>query len=184
MSYVPPHARNNRFGQTNNGSKLKIEPAKKVMETKKVNDFPELGKPAIAQEKSVVQAKPVVQAKSVVQAKPALDFSKLFNENAEPVIKKEEMKRGLVKLTNNGIVDSLTQEEREEDDKMRTNRLITKNMIDYHNIIENSRQTQIAHDHNYVPEQVINEYSTSESSYYSTEDSELHVESDDDSCEL
>jgi len=171
MSYVPPHARNNRFGQTNNGSKLKPEPAKKVMETKKVNDFPELVK------------QPAVQTKPV-QAKPALDFSKLFNENAEPTIKKEEMKRGLVKLTNNGIVDSLTQEEREEDDKMRTNRIITKNMIDYHNIIEKSRQIQIAHDHNYTPEQVINEYSTSESSYYSTEDSELHVESDDDSCEL
>ena len=168
MSYVPPHARNNRFGQTNNGAQVKLTQDKKVVQTKKVvqNDFPELVKPTI------------------VQAKPTLDFSKLFNENAEPVVKKEEMKRGLVKLTNNGIVDSLTQEEREEEDKMQTNRMITKNMIDYHNIIEKSRQTQIAHDHNYVPEQVINEYSSSESSYYSTEGSELHVESDDDSCEL
>jgi len=165
MSYVPPHARNNRAGQIN---KHTPEPAKKVVQPKKVvqNDFPELVKPTIA------------------QAKPTLDFSKLFNENAEPVIKKEEMKRGLVKLTNNGIVDSLTQEEREEDDKMRANRIITKNMIDYHNIIEKGRQIQIAHDHNYVPEQVINEYSSSESSYYSTEGSDLHVESDDDSCEL
>ena len=168
MSYVPPHARYNRFGQTNNGAQVKLTQDKKVVQTKKVvqNDFPELVKPTI------------------VQAKPTLDFSKLFNENAEPVVKKEEMKRGLVKLTNNGIVDSLTQEEREEEDKMQTNRMITKNMIDYHNIIEKSRQTQIAHDHNYVPEQVINEYSSSESSYYSTEGSELHVESDDDSCEL
>jgi hypothetical protein len=174
MSYVPPHARNNRFGQTNNGAQVKLTQDKKVMLPKKVvqNDFPELVKPTIA------------QTKSIVQTKPTLDFSKLFNENAEPVVKKEEMKRGLVKLTNNGIVDSLTQEEREEEDKMRTNRMITKNMIDYHNIIEKKRQTQIAHDHNYVPEQVINEYSSSESSYYSTEGSELHVESDDDSCEL
>lgn len=172
MSYVPPHARNNRVGQTNNGSQVKPVQDKKVVQAKKVvqNDFPELVKPTIA------QAMPV--------QKKTLDFSKLFDETAEPVIKKEEMKRGLVKLTNNGIVDSLTQEEREEDDKMRSNRVITKNMIDYHNIIEKNRQTQIAHDHNYTPEQVINEYSTSESSYYSTEGSDLHVESDDDSCEL
>jgi hypothetical protein len=162
MSYIPPHARNIRTNKVINAPQVKPAPAKKVVQ----NDFPELVK------------------QPVVIAKPALDFSRLFDENAEPVVKKEEMKRGLIKLTNTGIVDSLTPDEREEDDKMRTNRIITKNMIDYHNLIEKSRQTQIAHDHNYVPEQVINEYSTSESSYYSTEDSELNVESDDDSCEL
>ena len=155
MSYVPPHARNNR---ANKPAPL----AKKIVQ----NDFPELVKP------------------SVIIAKPALDFSKLFDENAEPTIKKEEMQRGLIKLTNNGIVDSLTPSEREEDDMLRNNRNITKNMIDFHNIIEKRRQTRLAHDDNYVPEEIIIEYSSSESSYYSTEESELHVESDDESNEL
>ena len=57
-------------------------------------------------------------------------------------------------------------------------------MIDFHNIIEKRRQTRLAHDDNYVPEEIIIEYSSSESSYYSTEESELHVESDDESNEL
>lgn len=164
MSYVPPHARNNRAA---NASQVKHTPAKAPLAKKIVqNDFPELVKP------------------SVITAKPALDFSKLFDENAEPTIKKEEMKRGLIKLTNNGIVDSLTPTEREEDDMLRNNRNITKNMIDFHNIIEKRRQTRLAHDDNYVPEEIIIEYSSSEGSYYSTEESELHVESDDESNEL
>ena len=160
MSYVPPHARNNKVIQA------KPAPAKALAKKIVQNDFPELVKPHIT------------------NAKPALDFSKLFDENAEPTIKKEEMKRGLIKLTNNGIVDSLTPTEREEDDMLRNNRNITKNMIDFHNIIEKRRQTRLAHDDNYVPEEIIIEYSSSESSYYSTEESELHVESDDESNEL
>jgi hypothetical protein len=161
MAYVPPQFRNNRASQAKLAP-TKVPPVKKVLQ----NDFPELVKP------------------SVTTAKPALDFSKLFDENTEPIIKKEEMKRGLIKLTNNGIVDSLTPIEREEDDILQNKRNITKNMIDYYNVIEKRKQTRLAHDANYVPEEVIIEYSSSESSYYSTEESELHVESDEESNEL
>ena len=159
MAYIPPQFRNNRAGKL---APTKVSPVKKVVQ----NDFPELVKP------------------QPVNTKPVLDFSKLFDENAEPTIQKEDMKRGLIKLTNNGIVDSLTQPEREEDDILRNNRNITKNMIDYYNVIEKRRQTQLAYDDNYVPEEVNNEYSSSEGSYYSTEESELHVESDEESNEL
>jgi hypothetical protein len=156
MSYVPPHARNN-----NKTNKL-VVPTKKVVQ----NDFPELVKP------------------QVTNKKPALDFSKLFDENAEPTIKPEEMKRGLIKLTKNGIVDSLSTTDREEDDKLRDKQIVSKNMIDYSIMIEQRRKKQLALDDNYVPEEVINEYSSSDSSYYSTEESELNEEPDDETDEL
>ena len=89
MSYIAPHLRNAK----------KTDAKPKANEKVKVNDFPELVKaPSKAPTSNV---------------KPAMDFSKLFNNVEEDVIeKKEELKRGIIKLTKDGIVDSLTLEER------------------------------------------------------------------------
>jgi hypothetical protein len=147
MSYVPPHLRN--------AKKTDVKP--KANEKVKVNDFPEL-----------VKAAPV-------PLKPAMDFSKLFNNVEEVIEKKEEMKRGLIKLTKDGIVDSFTTEEREQDDERRNKQVVSKNMVDYYIQINKQREQRLRTDNNYSPEIVIEEYSSSSSSnesYYSNEDSE------------
>lgn len=144
MSYVPPHARNNK----------KVD-SKSTKVTIKVNDFPEL-----------------VKATSNAQTKPAMDFSKLFNNLDEEVIeKKDELKRGIIKLTKEGIVDSLTPDEREQDNLERNKIIVSKNMIDYYNRINKQREIRCMLDNNYSPEIVVEEYSSSDT-YYSTEESE------------
>jgi len=144
MSYVPPHARNNKKA-------IDKAPVKAPV---KVNDFPEL-----------------VKTKSAPQ-KPAMDFSKLFNNLEEVALdKKEELARGIIKLTQNGIVDSLTSDEREQDVINRNNQVVSKNMIDYYNRINKQRELRSMLDNNYIPEEVYDEYSSSDS-YYSTEESE------------
>ena len=155
MSYVAPHLRNNKK-ETYKVSPPKAAPkAEKV----KVNDFPELVKTT-----KTAPQKPA-------STKPAMDFSKLFNIVEEVVEKKDELKRGIIKLTNNGIVDSLTPDEREQDDAKRNNWVVTNNMINYYNKINKQREQRCMTDTNYSPEVVIDEYSSSDS-YYSTEESE------------
>lgn len=153
MSYVPPHLRNAKKADV----KPAVKPAVKLNEKTKVNDFPELVKVP------------------VVSQKPAMDFSKLFNNVEEVIEKKDELKRGIIKLTKSGIVDSVTLEEQEQDDALRNNRIVSKNMIDYYNQINKQREQRLRTDVNYSPEIVIEEYSSSSSSngsYYSNEDSE------------
>ena len=149
MSYVPPHLRN--------AKKADAKPAVKKADVKpKVNDFPEL-----------------VKAPQAPQ-KPAMDFSKLFNNVEEDVIeKKDELKRGIVKLTKSGIVDSLTPDERDQDDLRRNNRVVSKNMIDYYIQINQQREHRLRTDNNYSPESVYDEYSSSScDTNYTTEESE------------
>ena len=86
--------------------------------------------------------------------------------------KKNELKRGIIKLTKNGIVDSLTLEEQEQDEARRNNRVVSKNMIDYYNQINSQRENRLRTDNNYSPESVHDEYSSSNDTYYSTEESE------------
>jgi hypothetical protein len=147
MSYLPPHLRN--------AKKADVKSAVKAKD--KVNDFPEL-------------------VKAAPPKKPAMDFSKLFNKVEEEVIeKKDELKRGIIKLTKEGIVDSLTLEEREQDETRRNIRVVSKNMVDYYNQINAQREQRLRTDNNYSPESVHDEYSSSSSSggsYYSNEDSE------------
>ena len=150
MSYVAPHLRN--------AKKAEVKP--KANEKVKVNDFPELVKaPSNAPTSSV---------------KPAMDFSKLFNNVEEEVIeKKEELKRGIIKLTKDGIVDSLTTEEREQDDTRRNNQVVSKNMVDYYIQINKQREQRLRTDNNYSPESVYDEYSSSScDTNYTTEESE------------
>ena len=158
MSYVPPHLRNAKKADV----KPNIKPSVKQNEKAKVNDFPELVK--------------AVAPLSHAPLKPAMDFSKLFNNVEEEVIeKKDDLKRGIIKLTKEGIVDSLTLEEREQDDARRNNRVVSKNMVDYYNQINAQREQRLRTDNSYSPESVHDEYSSSSSSggsYYSNEDSE------------
>ena len=152
MSYVPPHLRNNKKAPI----KTDVKADSKIKS--KVNDFPELVK--------------TVAPFSHAPPKPAMDFSKLFNNVEEVIEKKDELKRGIIKLTKDGVVDSLTTEEREQDDTRRNDQIVSKNMVDYYIQINKQREQRLRTDNNYSPESVHDEYSSSNDTYYSTEESE------------
>jgi len=156
MSYVPPHLRNNKKAP------VKTEAKTEAKNKPKVNDFPELVKTATPSHAPPSHAPP----------KPAMDFSKLFNNVEEVIEKKDELKRGIIKLTKDGVVDSLTTEEREQDDARRNNQVVSKNMVDYYIQINKQREQRLRTDNNYSPESVHDEYSSSNDTYYSTEESE------------
>ena len=160
MSYVPPHARKNGSKQTNSQiNKLQTNKpqSKQVIENSFDTSFPVLGK------------------STPVQNKTQMNFSNLFKEeeNAPKEIK-EEMKKGFVKLTKNGIIDSLTEEEHKLNDDNHNIKQINNNMIKFYNHIEKTKQRQVAWDPNYVPEVVIDEYSSSE--HYTSEESDEYAE--------
>lgn len=150
MSYVPPHARN---ANNNKNNKPNI---KNTFET----DFPDL-------------------IKSNKPLNNAMDFSHIINIKEEvPKQKENEMKKGFVKLTKNGIIDSLTEEERTNEEDNQTKKQINLNMINLYNHIEKTKHNRVAWESNYVPEVVVDEYSSSE--YYSSEESDEYAEDPED----
>ena len=108
-----------------------------------------------------------------------MNFSNLFKEEENvPKEIKEEMKKGFVKLTKNGVIDSITEEEYKINDENDNIKQINTNMIKMYNHIEKSKQRQVAWDPNYVPEVVIDEYSSSE--HYTSEESDEYAEDPED----
>ena len=89
-SYVPPHKRER-------GTKVKVEKTPDKGDLSLDTSFPEL-----------VEAKPIEQSK--------MDFARLF-KNVINSTKKKPMKKGLVLLTKTKVIDSLTEEERLEEDE-------------------------------------------------------------------
>ena len=153
MSYVPPHARKNVLSKNN--TKNKNEPVNTFE-----RDFPTLVKP-------------------VQPIKSNMNFSNLFTE--EEILPKEikqEMKKGFIKLTNHGLIDSISEEEKIIEDEKKNIKEINANMIKLYNHIENTKQRRLAWDNNYVPEEVIDEYSSSD--HYTSEESDEYAEDPED----
>ena len=149
MSYVPPHAR--KVNKLNNK-----KPIKNAFET----DFPEL----------VSNIKP---------QNTTMDFkSVVIKEDEVPKDTTIKLKEGFVKLTKNGIIDSLTKEEREKEEENKNIKHMNINMLNMYNRIEQLKQTRMAWDNNYVPEVVVDEYSSSE--YFSSEESDEYAEDPED----
>lgn len=174
MSYVPPHARNT-MNKSNanklNANKLNANNLnamnKKPIPIKNnyVNDFPELG-----------NAKPTVAT--------TMNFKQLFDdENYEVTVKPKEMQKGMIILTPNGIINSLTLEEQEEEQTKLNNKLMHKNMIDMYHRIEQQRLKRLMQEPGYLPEQVIPEYSSSEGTLTPVE-SETDAEDPEDDNEF
>ena len=161
MSYVPPHARNNKASK----AQAPAPKPKPALKNNYVNDFPELG-----------NAKPV--------AATNMNFKQLFDEeNFEPTVKPKEIQKGMIILTKNGIINSLTPEEEETEQTAIKNKLVHKNMIDMYIRIEQQRNSRATQDPNYVPENVIPEYSSSEASI-SPDESETDAEDPEDENEF
>jgi hypothetical protein len=139
------------------------------------NEFPSLGQTTVQQ--TIVQQTNVGQ--TTVQQTTPMNFSNLFKE--EEIVPKEiksEMKKGFVKLTKNGVIDSLTEEEKKIDDDKDTLNKINNNMAKLYNHIEINKQRRSAWDMNYVPEMVVDEYSSSD--HYTTEESDEYAEDPED----
>ena len=107
MAYRPPHKRNSAL--TLNDTLVKNKENKDKEKDSKASDigskpkdeFPELA-PAPVQ---------------TVSTKPKMDFSSLFKNVEKKKKRAKKLKWGTVLLTKKGMVDSLTPEEREEEEK-------------------------------------------------------------------
>lgn len=93
MSYIPPHLRKSANANKNaNVNKI----VNKNNKTQFKNEFPALAPP-----------KPITES--------TMDFKELFNRRKEIKKRIVKMKKGWIKLSKNGIVDSLTEIERAEE---------------------------------------------------------------------
>ena len=152
-TYVPPHAR-----KMNNVNLMKPEPSKNTFD----NNFPQLGN---------------IKKSTVVQE--PMNFTNLFKETDEPPKEnKDELKKGYIKLTKNGIVYSLTEEEKEFEDTTKMNKIMSDNMKQLYINIEKKKQERMLYDSNYNPEIVIDEYSSSDS--YTSDETEDYTEDPED----
>jgi len=96
MTYVPPQKRNTMSYVPPQKRNLKVKPPTRDL-------FPQLALP-----------------KAVPKTK--MDFGKLFKKVEIKRKKREQrIKKGWIKLTKEGVVDSLTLEERKEEDEMYVN---------------------------------------------------------------
>ena len=113
-----------------------------------------------------------------------MNFKQLFDEETyEAPIKPKEIKKGLIILTPNGVIDSLTKEERESENDILKNKIMHNNLMDMYNHIDLQRKKRLVSDPYYTPEEVVIEYSSSEASI-STIESETDAEDPDDDYEV
>ena len=129
----------------------KVKPAK-IFKT----EFPQLATPGIDE-------------------KPKLDFSKLFKNLIEKRKQKaNKMKWGMIKLTKDGIIDSLTVEERAYEDFKHEDFLFRWNLEKLGARIETDKIRRMDEDPDYEP-YVVDE-SSSEEEYVSEEDADAEAE--------
>ncbi len=172
-SYVPPHKRNsekklesNIDNEINKKNNKKKENYEKKLNINDKMQFPDLGN----------KTQPVVN--HVIQSeKPTLAtiFKKsLLNKKKE---KKSKLKKGWILLTKNGIIDSLTPEERKQEDENYNQKIIQINLQRIY--VQNQRKLEERrnNDHTYLweAERIVDEYEPIES-----EDDETEYDSYED----
>lgn len=178
QSYVPPHKRQtqdkNKIQYTTQGNKDKIS---KITKTEKRVEKPEKIKKLDINDTSQF---PEFGNTKTINVSNTLDkptLSSIFKKSLlnKKKTNKPKMKKGWIHLTKNGIIDSLTPEERKEEDESYERRIFEINLRRM--CVENERKLQYRreNDHTYLWEElrIIDEY----------EDIELDEESDYDSYE-
>jgi quinolinate synthase len=146
-SYVPPHLR------------VKVQKVEKVKAEKPptdISNFPELG-----------VSKPVEESK--------MDFSRLF-KNVINSTKKKPMKKGLILLTKTHIVDSLTPEERLEEDQYWESLKRERHLWNCVVRLEKDKNERREYDLNYISEEEIVQSESEEE----VEEDDYEEEEDDD----
>jgi hypothetical protein len=157
-AYIPPHLRKNATAEEDSWIKPKNKKTEKV-EKPKIEDFPALA-PA-----------PLIQ-------KSKMDFKELFARRKEVKKRQKKMKYGWVRLTKNGMIDSLSPEQREQSNIDRTERMMEHAMIELAFRIEKDTQRRIEFED--LEPIVIQEHS-SEEEYESSEES--YVDEDEEGYE-
>jgi DNA primase large subunit len=159
-TYIPPHLRKEKTQQSQSqtqqsqSQKTQLKPNKP-----KIDEFPVLA-PVQAQKQST------------------MDFKELFARRKEVKKRQKKMKYGWVRLTKNGMIDSLSPEEREQSNLEINERRMEHAMIDLAYRIERDTERRV-HFENLEPI-VLEDYS-SEESYVSSEES--YVDEDEEGYE-
>jgi hypothetical protein len=152
MSYVPPHLRKKA---TQDEWKIQGKPQK----PKKEDEFP-------------------VLAPAPIQKKSGMDFKELFTRRKEIKKRQRKMKYGWIRITKDGIIDSLSPEQREQSDIERKERQMEHAMIDLAYRIERDTDRRINFED--LEPIVLEEYSSQEE-YESSEESYVDEDEEYDS---
>lgn len=109
--------------------------------------------------------------------KSKMDFKSLFNRR--PAVKKRQMrmKKGWIRLTHAGVIDSLTEEERAQEDLYHTHYVMNLNLEKIWTRIDNDVLERMEMFPEYEPE--ILEYSSEEEEVESSEESLSGVDEDE-----
>ena len=159
MSYIPPHLRKMDQNQTTQWIQKKQKPQKQTSQNKQKDEFPAL-------------------APAPVQTKSTMDFKELFARRKEIKKRQKKMKYGWIRITKNGIIDSLTPEQREYENTERNERKMEHAMIELAYRIDRDTERRIEFE--YVEPVILEEYS-SEEEYVSSEES--YVDEDEEGYE-
>jgi len=168
MAYVPPHLRkaqnqgnalNDFQFQKKKGKNNQNEQTNQMKQKKKDDEFPVLA--------------PVTLPK-----KSTMDFKELFARRKEIKKRQKKMKYGWVQLTKNGMIDSLSPEQREQENIERNERKMEHAMIDLAYRIERDTERRIEFEN--LEPIVLEEYS-SEEEYVSSEESYVDEDEEYDS---
>lgn len=154
-SYIPPHLRKENQGQTQQIQQIQTQ----VKMKPRVDEFP-------------------VLAPVQVQKQSTMDFKELFARRKEVKKRQKKMKYGWVRLTKNGMIDSLSPEEREQSNLEINERRMEHSMIDLAYRIERDTERRV---HFEDLEPIVLEDYSSEESYVSSEES--YVDEDEEGYE-
>jgi len=140
----------------------KAEKAQKVEKKSFKQEFPQLAPP-------------------IVDDKPKLDFKKLFKNNERRRQAKAKMKWGTVKLTKDGVIDSLSVEERAAEDFKNEQYRMQMNLDRLGDRLERDHHHRLETDPEYDPEEIVTSESESEAE---TEESESDYAEDPEEDEF
>lgn len=153
-TYIPPHLRKNQTQESQQIQKTQVKPNKP-----QIDEFP-------------------VLAPVQVQKQSTMDFKELFARRKEVKKRQKKMKYGWVRLTKNGMIDSLSPEEREQSNLEINERRMEHAMIDLAHRIERDTERRVQFED--LEPIVLEDYS-SEESYVSSEES--YVDEDEEGYE-
>jgi hypothetical protein len=117
-------------------------------------------------------------APAPIQKKSTMDFKELFARRKEIKKRQKKMKYGWIRITKNGIIDSLSPEEREYENTERNERKMEHAMIELAYRIDRDTEKRIEYED--VEPVILQEYS-SEEEYISSEES--YVDEDEEGYE-
>lgn len=156
MSYVPPHLRKNKIQKE---EPWIVQGKKEKQKKEKVDEFPVLAPPIVVQ-------------------KSKMDFKELFTRRKELKKRQKKMKYGWIRITKDGIIDSLTPEQREQSNIERNERYMEDAMLKIADRIDRDIDRRIVFED--LEPVILEEYSTEEE-YESSEES--YVDEDEEGYE-